>query len=448
MIQTDPFSAFWAAAAGQVWGLPMVALLMGTGLYFLFRCRMLPFLAMGHTLAILRGRYNDPGDPGEISHFQALTAALSATIGMGNIAGVAIAISAGGPGALFWMWLAALVGMATKFFDCTLACMYRKADERGIAQGGPMYAIEVGLGPRYRPLAWLFALCGMVGLLPIFQANQLAGLLQVHWGIDRAATGFTCMAIVALVLLGGVVRVGQVTSKVVPAMCLLYVGACLAVVGANIHQVPSLIASIFSSAFGAEAAVGGAVGLGFRQVLVTGVQRAVFSNEAGIGTAALAHGAARTDEPVREGLVAMIGPFVDTHIICTLTALVVLSAGGAALDGDGVVMTANAFNEALPGLGSVLLGLAFTLFALSTMLAYAYYNLKCARYLLGLRRGDRFRYVYLALIPLGALWSQDTVVNMIDTVFALMAIPNLIAALLLAPRVMAALNDYRRRMAL
>ncbi len=314
------------------------------------------FFALGHTIQILLGRYDNIKDPGQINHFQALSSALSATIGMGNIAGVAIAITTGGPGAIFWMWVAGAVGMATKFFTCTLSCMYRKKDEDGVVQGGPMYFIEVGLGKHFKPLAMMFAFCGMFGCLAIFQSNQLASLLDQHWAIDPGITGFIAMFIVGAVILGGITRVGRVASTIVPTMCFLYIASCLYVICTHYVQVPEMIMSIFRAAFGGEAVIGGAVGLTVKEILIIGVKRAAFSNEAGIGTAAMAHGAAKTAEPVREGLVAMIGPFIDTHIICTMTALVILSTGVSAT-GDGVVMTANAFESAMPGIGKIILWL-------------------------------------------------------------------------------------------
>ena len=424
-----------------MWGLPLVFLIAGTALYFAFLCRLLPFLRLRHTFDLLRGKFSNPADPGEIPHFQALSSALSGTIGMGNIAGVAIAISMGGPGAIFWMWVAGLLGMCTKFFTCTLACMYRQQDEDGIAQGGPMYFIEMGLGPKFRPLAFMFAICGMVGCLPLFQANQLAGLLQAEWDVDRTITGLIATVFVGIVILGGIRRVGIATSRLVPIMFILYFISSMLVIVSHYEIIPDLFADIFRAAFGGQAILGGAVGLTFKEVLVTGVKRAVFSNEAGIGTEALAHGAAQTREPIREGLVAMIGPFIDTMIVCTLTALVILSAGVTA-SGNGVAMTADAFEQTMPYLGSVVLLLTFSLFAVSTMISYSYYSVKCARYLLGKRIGSQYVYIYLLLIPVAANWNQATAVNIIDTTFALMVIPTLTATTLLAPKVVEEMRRY------
>ena len=449
------FDSFWAAAVDIVWGLPLVILLVGSGLFFTIYSRFIPFRAAGHALQILRGKYDKPDDPGEISHFQALTSALSATIGMGNIAGVALAVAMGGPGAIFWMWVAGLVGMATKFFTCTLAVMYRKKDANGVEQGGPMYYLEVGLGRWAKPLAIMFAICGMIGCLTLFQMNQLAGLMESQWQIGRWLTGLSGALLVGVVIIGGIKRVGQVTSKVVPAMFVLFMVFAGWVIITNISMVPTVFAAIVKAAFGFEAIAGGAAGMAMREVLVQGVRRAAFSNEAGLGTAPMAHGAAKTKEPVREGLIAMLGPFFDTHIICTMTALVLFVSGVVPMSGGleiseevAVVTTANAFDAALPGIGGYLLATIVVLFSISTMMSYSYYSVKCASYLAGSKFGSYYVYVYvLSLIP-AALWSQDTIINMLDTSFALMSIPTLTGALLLSPKVYRATKDYFHRMGL
>jgi AGCS family alanine or glycine:cation symporter len=439
------FDSFWSYAVDIAWGLPLVFLLILGGLYFTIAGRFIPLRGTRHAINILRGRYDDPDDPGEINHFQALSSALSATIGMGNIAGVAIAVSVGGPGAIFWMWIAGLVGMSTKFFTCTLAILYRKKDERGIDQGGPMYYIEVGLGKYFKPLAIMFAVCGMVGCLAMFQVNQLSGLLHNDWSIPKWSTGTACMFFVGIVILGGIVRVGKVTSKVVPAMFVLYFISASYVILSNYAVVPEILSYIVSQAFGGKALIGGGTAVAFREVLITGVRRAAFSNEAGIGTAPMAHGAAKTKEPVREGLIAMLGPFLDTNIVCTMTALVILSTGVPAAE-DGVVMTVTAFEKAIPGMGRYILTLVIFLFSVSTMISYSYYSLKCSRYLFGYKFGSYYVYVYIISLFFAAVWSQDTVINILDTSFALMAVPTMIGSLLLSPRVVKATVDYFRRM--
>ena len=443
----EQFAAFWSRAVDLVWGLPLALAVTGTGVYFTIASRFAPFAFFRHTVAILRGRYSDPHDPGEISHFQALASALSGTIGLGNIAGVAIAVGIGGAGALFWMWFAALCGMATKFFSCTLACMYRQRDEDGVEQGGPMYFIEVGLGPRFKPLAIMFACCGMVGALPLFQANQLANLMQRQWDMPALVTGLIAMFCVGLVEVGGIRRIGQVASRAVPTMCLLYIGSCLYVIASNFSAVPGVFVDIFTHAFGLHGVAGGAAGIAFREVIVTGIKRATFSNEAGIGTEEMAHGAAQTKEPVREGLVAMLGPVIDTHIICTLTGLVILTSG-VPIAADGVAMVVRAFEQSMHFAGALALTCVLMLFGISTMITYSYYSVKCSRYLFGKSFGRHYVYVYIALIPVAAMWQQNTAVNIIDTAFALMAIPTLTSSILLAPKVVAALDDYLQRMKL
>ena len=441
----NQFEQFWASTVNLLWGVPLVIFILATGVYFAFISRLKPLTGFTHAFAILSGKYDRNDAPGEVSHFQALTVALSGTVGMGNIAGVAVAISMGGAGAIFWMWLAGLFGMIIKFFTCTLSCLYRKKDEDGIEQGGPMYFIECGLGKRFKPLAVVFASAGMIGCIPMFQVNQLASLLQVEFSITRLATGILAMVLIGIIIIGDIKRVGKTTARVVPFMFFTYVISSIIVVCINIEMVPAIITDIFYSAFGREAVYGSVIGLTFKEVMVTGIRRAIFSNEAGVGTEALAHGAAQTREPVREGLVAMLGPFFDTHIVCTCTALVILSSG--VVPGDsGVVMTAKAFNQSLPGLGNTIVYLVFTLFALTTMLTYSYYNMKCARYLFGKRYGNKYVYVYLMIIPLCAIWTQGTIINIIDSMFALMIFPTLFTTLILSRKVIREMQIYFDRL--
>ncbi len=445
----EAFDNFWAVAVDLAWGPWLVWLLVLSGLFFTLRGRFLPFRAIGHAINILRGKYDHESDPGEITHFQALSSALSATIGMGNIAGVAIAISLGGPGAIFWMWVAGLVGMSTKFYTCTLSVLYRKKDENGIMQGGPMYYLEVGLGKAFKPLAIMFAVCGMIGCLTLFQMNQLAELIKADYAISNVWTGLACMVIVAVVILGGITRVGKVSARVVPAMFIMYFVSALYIVFINIDAVPGIIASIFEGAFGGAAVAGGAAGVAMMKVMQIGVQRAAFSNEAGVGTAPMAHGAAKTKEPIREGLIAMLGPFLDTNIVCTLTAIVILSSGllsGELNNDSAVVITVNAFTQAMGMFGRYLLTLIILLFSISTMISYSYYSVKCAKYLMGGKIGSYYVYIYLIALPIAAELPPNTVINIVDTAFAMMAIPTLIGALLLSGKVTDALKDYYARM--
>ena len=326
----------WCIAFGDLaWGPWLVALILGSGLYFLALSRLLPFRYLGHSIQLLRGKYDTDASPGDITHFQALSSALSGTIGMGNIAGVAVAINVGGPGAIFWMWMTAVVGIATKFFTCTLAVMYRGEDSSGHLQGGPMYVIREGLGRRWQPLAMFFSLAGMVGCLPLFQTNQLIQTVREVVFIPEGwlapanalqfnlVSGLALAAVVAAVIYGGLPRIAAVASRLVPGMALVYLAAAAWVLLTHLGDVPACLALIVKDAFGGTAMAGGALGT----VIITGVRRGAFSNEAGIGTEAMAHGAARTAEPVREGLVAMMGPIIDTLVICTATALIILLSG-------------------------------------------------------------------------------------------------------------------------
>ncbi|NOZ85646.1 MAG: sodium:alanine symporter family protein [Deltaproteobacteria bacterium] len=443
----DNMTAFTGKMVSLAWGTPLIILLVGGGLALTLYSRFLPFTAMGHALKVLTGKYDKAQDPGDISHFQALSTALSATIGLGNIGGVAVAVTQGGPGALFWMWVAAIVGMATKFFTGTLSVMYRGKDSLGRLQGGPMYYMEVGLGERFKPLAGFFAFCGLVGTLAMFQSNQLCEVLHGSMGLPTWIGGLLSLGLVSLVILGGVKRIATVASRLVPAMCLLYLVISLVVVFINIDRVPGLFASILDSAFKGYAIKGGSMGIAVMAVVRTGVKRAAFSNEAGIGTAPLAHGAAKTREPVREGLVAMLGPFIDTIVICTLTGLVVLLGGDWSNGGvQGVTLTLESFHSQLGWIGSFSLVLAAALFGLSTMFSYSYYGRKCFAYLFGAEHERIHDVIYLVSLFLGAVWSVEVVVNILDTAFALMAVPNMIATLLLSRRVMSAARDYFHRM--
>ncbi|MFH1965461.1 MAG: sodium:alanine symporter family protein [Acidobacteriota bacterium] len=433
-------------AVGIVWGIPQVIFLIGSGIVLLIFSRFIPYRGMLHSLKILSGKFNNEKDPGEISHFQAMSTALASTVGMGNIGGVAIAITQGGPGALFWMWVAALLGMIIKFFECTLAVMYRGHDSMGKLQGGPMYYIEVGLGKKYRSLAIMFSICGMIGCISGFQANQVAEVLKASYNISPSVTGLLSVIVVAAVILGGISRIAYVASKLVPLMCLLYLGAAIYIAVLNIEHIPAVFASIFHDAFTGTAAAGGAAGIGVATVIKTGVKRAVFSNEAGLGTAPMAHGAARTSEPIREGLVAMYEPLVDTIMICSLTAFIILAAGdwsGAGV--QGVALTSQVFEAAMGGFGKFILVVIVLCFGLSTMFGYSYYGKKCFSYLFGAEKGRWYEYYYLATLYIGAVWTASMVVNLVDTAYALMTIPNLIAVILLAPKVVKEMKKYFKK---
>ena len=450
----NAFESFLAAFSGFMWGTPLIILLLGGGLFFMIYSGFTPFRYMKHGVKILMGRYDDPDDPGDINHFQALMSALAATVGMGNISGVAIAIVLGGPGALFWMWASAFVGMATKFFTCTLSILYRGKDTKGDIQGGPMYVIREGLGKRWKPLAMIFAVAGLFGPLPIFQANQLvqtvrdvvlrpAGIVGENSFNADLIMGVILVGIVSLVIFGGIKRIGSVAARLVPAMVVIYVLSVLTILATNITQIPDLFVLIVSDAFTGDAVLGGSVGA----IILIGVQRAAFSNEAGIGTASLAHGAAKTKEPVREGLVAMMGPAIDTLIVCTMTGLAILSTGvWQTTESNGVTVTAQAFDAALPSFGVYLLVISIAIFALSSLFTYSYYGTKCLGYLIGAERQHYYNYLYVVSIIFGAVASIDAVVNLIDGMYAIMAFPTMISALILAPRVKALAKDYFARM--
>ena len=442
--------------ASAVWGLPLLILLVGGGLYLLILSRFLPFRYLSHAIQVLRGKYDNPNDSGQISHFQALTTALSATVGMGNIAGVAVAIAIGGPGAVFWMWISAVIGMSTKFFTATLAIMYRGKDSAGEIQGGPMYFITEGLGKSWKPLAIMFSFCGLVGALPVFNVNQLTqainDILLIPNGIEvgfitNLIVGILLVIITYIVILGGLNRISKTAAKLVPSMVLLYFILVLIILGINIDQVPKYFSLIFTDAFSAsfykgDAFLGGVVG----GLILLGIRRGAFSNEAGIGTAPMAHGAAKTDEPVREGLVAMLGPAIDTLVVCTMTALAILVTGvWQSSDANGVSLTASAFGNAMPSIGKYLLLICIVVFSVSSLFSYSYYGTKCMSFLFGADKKHYYNYIYIISIILGATTSLSMMINLIDGFFALMAIPTMTATLIMAPRVVKEIKAYKEK---
>jgi AGCS family alanine or glycine:cation symporter len=440
------------------WGLPLLILLIGGGLYLLIRSRFLPFRYLGHALNVLRGKYDDPNDPGEISHFQALTTALSATVGMGNIAGVAVAISVGGPGAVFWMWISAVVGMSTKFFTSTLAIMFRGKDSAGEIQGGPMYFITEGLGKSWKPLAVFFSLCGLIGALPVFNVNQLTqalnDILLIPNGVEvglksNLIIGVVLISITALVILGGIKRIGNVASRLVPSMVALYFVLVIIILVAHSDVLLYYVKLIFTDAFAAnyypegDTFMGGVLGA----LILHGIKRGAFSNEAGIGTAPMAHGAAKTDEPIREGLVAMLGPAIDTLIVCTMTALAILVTGVWETTSDnGVSLTASAFADVMPNYGKYLLLVCIAVFSMSSLFSYSYYGTKCMSFLFGADKKHYYNYFYILSILIGATTSLSMMINLIDGIFALMAIPTMLATIILAPKVIKEFKRYTQQL--
>ncbi len=449
----EKLDLFISEMASTAWGLPLLLLLIGGGLYLLIRIKFLPFRYLGHAIAVLRGKYDNESDCGEISHFQALTTALSATVGMGNIAGVAVAIALGGPGAVFWMWVSAVIGMSTKFFTATLAILYRGKDSEGKIQGGPMYFIMEGLGRKWKPLAVVFSIAGLVGALPVFNVNQLTQAINdillkpagLYYGFSSdLIIGVILVLITSIVILGGLSRISKTASKLVPAMVVFYFIMVLIILGVHIDVLPYYFKLIFTDAFSAsfykgDAFLGGIVG----GIILLGIRRGAFSNEAGIGTAPMAHGAAKTNEPIREGLVAMLGPAIDTLIVCTLTALTILVTGvWQSSDANGVSLTATAFADGIPNFGKYALLLCIAVFSISSLFSYSYYGTKCMSFLFGAKYKGYYNYIYIVSIIMGATTSLSMMINLIDTFFALMAVPTMTATILLAPRVIKEAKKY------
>ena len=435
-----------------VWGYPLLFILIGGGLYLLFVSKFLPFKYFFHAIDIVRGKFDDKKSDGEISHFQALTTALSATVGMGNIAGVAVAISIGGPGAIFWMWVSGIIGMSTKFFTSALAVMYRGVDSAGNKQGGPMYFIVNGLGKKWIPMAMFFSFCGMVGALPVFNVNQLTqainDIVLKPNGFEvslfsNSIIGLILIILTSIVILGGLKRISRVSAKLVPFMVGIYILSILVILSLNYNKVPEYLYLIFYDAFNADyysgnSALGGVLGA----LIILGIRRGAFSNEAGIGMAPMAHGAAKTNNPVKEGFVAMLGPFIDTLMVCTMTALAILVTGAWKTQADGVSLTAAAFESSFSNAGNYILLACVFVFSISSLFSYSYYGTKCLSFLAGDNNKKKYNYIYIISIMLGATTSLSMMINLIDTFFALMAVPTMIATLILAPKVLNELNKY------
>lgn len=451
--------------ATGVWT-PVLFLLILGGLFFFLYSRFIPYKYFGHAIDILRGKFNNPNDPGQINAYEALSTALASTVGMGNIAGVAAAISIGGPGALFWMWVTAFVGMSTNFFTSTLSVMFRGKDSAGTIQGGPMYVIREAMSKSYYPLAVLFSLCAMIGCLPIFQANQLTQVI-IDIGITSESVknasfnfiGFTIstpkfiigtilMIISGVVIIGGIQRIGKWAGKMVPLMIVIYFLSVLTIIILNIQDIPHYLWMVITDAFAAnnyrgEPALGGIVG----GLIVAGVRRASFSNEAGIGTAPMALGASKSTEPIREGLVSMLSPAIDTLIVCTLTALAILVTDVWQTSGaNGVTLTTTAFESSLGVTGKYLLLTCAFFFAVTSLFSYSYYGNKAMSFLAGVKFGRYYDYFYLATIVFGAILSMTDVMNIIDVAYALMAFPTMISGFVLAPKVLKEARSYFMRM--
>ena len=427
-----------STASSWAWGPAMLILLLGTGLYLTIRLRFLPLRNLFYAFSLLWKR-RDSKEEGDISPFSALMTAMAATVGTGNIAGVAAALFIGGPGAIFWMWMTALVGMATKYSEALLAVKYREIDDEGRHVGGPMYYIQNGMGAKWKPLAIAFAGFGTIaafGIGNMVQANAVAGAMETAFGFDNQATGVVLMVLVGLVMFGGIKRIAHTATALVPIMAILYIGFSLYILGSYIDQLPNALMTIVESAFTGSAAAGGFAGAGIILAIQFGVARGVFSNEAGMGTAPIAHAAAKTNDPVEQGHIAMLGTFIDTIILCTMTALVIMVTGVWQSGETGSPLTALAFTTGLGSdFGAVVVAVSLAIFAFTTLLGWSYYGERCAEYLAGTQVITGYRILWVLAVFAGAALSNhfNTVLILADVLNALMAIPNLIALLVLSP---------------
>ena len=437
---------FFTTLNNIVWGVPMIVLILGTGLYLQLRLGFMPIFKIPHGFRmILRSRTRGAKAEGEISPFAALMTALSATVGTGNIAGVASAIAIGGPGALFWMWMTALVGMATKFGEVVLAVKYREVDDKGEHAGGPMYAIKNGLGKHWHWLGTAFAIFGGLagfGIGNMVQANGIASAVHTAFGVETWVTGVVLVVLTGAVVLGGIKRIGAVAEWLVPFMCIGYIACVAIILFVFADRIPDALATIFTQAFNPTAATGGFVGSTVMMAIQKGVARGIFSNEAGLGTAGIAQAAGATSNPVFSGLIGMMGTFIDTIIVCTMTGLAIMVSGVWDSGATGAVLSSAAFEAAMPGVGKYLLAVSLAIFAFTTILGWAYYGEKCWEFLLGTVSEKPFRILWTVAVYFGAVLSLDFAWLVADTLNALMAIPNLISLLLLSPVIVKLTRDY------
>jgi AGCS family alanine or glycine:cation symporter len=451
---------FWSAlengitaVSDFICGYPLFTLLVGGGLFFLFYSGFVPLRYYGKAIKSLRTK-DDKAD-GQISSFEALASAIAATVGMGNIAGVAIALSIGGPGAIFWMWVSSILGMATKFFEGTLSVMYKGKDDAGEVQGGPMYMILSGLGPKWKPMAVFFSIFGLIGTLCIMQANQFTEAITTIFFTPEQNTvtlrfiiGVIICVVVACVILGGIKRISKVATKVVPAMVAMYFLLVLYIILTHLKAVPGVFGAIFTEAFTVKAGVGGGIGA-LASIALIGIRRAALVNEAGVGTASMMHGASKNNEPVREGLVAMIGPSIDSGLVCTLTAIAILIQRDVLALGNGVSgsiaglsVALQAFDASIPGVGKYLLLAMLFFFAFSTMFSYSYYGQKCTGFLFGAKYSKYYNIFFLIMLVVAAMIPLKAAVGLIDIAYALMAFPTMITLFILSPKVKAEMKKY------
>ena len=436
---------------GIVWGWPMLALIALTGLFLTIGLKAYPirYLKTGF-VELWHGRHKQ--GEGEISGFNALMTSLSATIGTGNIAGVATAVAMGGPGAIFWMWIIALVGMATKYSEAVLAVRFREKNEKGHFVGGPMYYIRNGLGPKFKWLAVAFAFFGMLAGFGIgngVQANSVADAMS-HissdgTGIPEWVTGLVVAALVGLVLIGGIRRISDVAGKLVPFMAITYVIAGIVLLGIYANEIPAALELIVTHAFTPISAAGGFAGATVWAAIRFGVARGVFSNEAGLGSAPIAHATATTDSPVRQGTIAMLGTFIDTIVICTITGLVIVASGAWQTGASGASLTASAFDAGLPVIGQYIVTLGLAVFAFTTIIGWSFYGERCTEYLFGIKAVPVFRLIWVAAIPIGATQELNVAWLIADTLNAMMALPNLVALILLSPVVFGLTREYLQK---
>ena len=437
------------AASDHVCGYPEFLLLIGGGIFLFFYSGAVSIRHLPASIRALRHKQsnNSGKTTGQISSIQALMSAIAATVGMGNIAGVAIALTVGGPGVIFWMWVSAIVGMSTKFFEGTLAIMYKGRDTNGELQGGPMYMMVNGLGPKWKPMAVAFSCFGLIGTLCFMQANQLVESVTTVFttpaGIEntlflRFIMGVVITIIVGTLILGGIGRIAKLASRIVPTMVVVYFIMVAVIMVLNIDKIPGIFASIFQNAFSMKAGFGA-----FAFVALTGARRAAYVNEAGIGTASMMHGASKNTDPIREGLVAMIAPAIDSGIVCTLTAIPILIAGNyvGVTDVKGLFIALGAFGQLLPFGQYFLMAIVF-FFAFSTMFSYSYYGQKCTNFLFGAKNAKYYNYFYLVMIIVAAMIPLKTLVSVMDLAFALMALCTMTTLILLAPRVKTLMNSY------
>ena len=431
-----------------VWGPPLLVLLVGTGILLTFRLQLLQVFKLPQALGLIFSAKNDGS--GDVNSFKALCTALAAPVGTGNIVGVATAIKAGGPGALFWMWIAAFFGMATKYAECLLAVKYRTVDANGNISGGPMYYIENGLGKKYKPLAVMFAafgiLCAYFGIGTFAQVNSIVEITQISAGIPVIYTGIALTVVVAAVTIGGLKSIATVASKVVPGMAVLYFFTTVGIMIVFADQVPNAIATVLNSAFNATAAQGGFLGATVMLAMRSGVARGVFSNESGLGSAPIVAAAAKTKWAAEQGLISMTGTFIDTIIICTLTGLSLVVTGVWCGDLNGAAMTESAFTMAFPTFGSLLLLVGLVLFAFTTILGWNYYGERCVEYLLGVKAILPYRIIFILLIACGPFLKLEEIWVLADIVNGLMAIPNLIALVALSGIVVAETKAYAKHL--